>query len=143
MTSNVLPFAPRPASPDSVTGTTDNPDHPEVYYTLDEVAEILGLVPPGTVAAANPDIEPRPDFDRIPADAKVYTVKEVAGMLRLSLGATYAMLREGRIPAKLIGRRWIIPRDRFTAWLTNLPDGDEHPDAPDAVYRTLHRPAAG
>jgi excisionase family DNA binding protein len=44
-------------------------------------------------------------------------VKEVAGLLRLSLGSTYALIRDGSIPAKKMGARWVIPKKRFHAWL--------------------------
>jgi excisionase family DNA binding protein len=50
-------------------------------------------------------------------ESAVYTVKEVAGLLRLSLGSTYALIREGEIPAKKMGARWVIPKRRFHAWL--------------------------
>ncbi len=49
-----------------------------------------------------------------------YTVPEVAGLLGISRATAYAMLRQGEIPARQIGSRWIIPRRRFDAWL----DGD-------------------
>jgi len=50
----------------------------------------------------------------------VYTVKEVAYLLTLSLGNTYELIREGTIPAYRLGRRWVIPRARFHAWLDSL-----------------------
>ncbi len=49
--------------------------------------------------------------------AATYTVKEVAGLLGLSLGGTYQAIRAGEIPAKRIGGRWIVPVHRFHAWL--------------------------
>ncbi|GID32669.1 helix-turn-helix domain-containing protein [Paractinoplanes brasiliensis] len=49
--------------------------------------------------------------------AATYTVKEVAGLLRLSLGGTYQAIRAGEIPAKRIRGRWIVPVHRFHAWL--------------------------
>jgi excisionase family DNA binding protein len=50
-----------------------------------------------------------------------YTVDEVARLLNLSRGVTYQHVRDGLIPAKRIGRRWLIPRKRLHAWL----DGQE------------------
>jgi excisionase family DNA binding protein len=44
---------------------------------------------------------------------------EVAYLLNLSRGVTYQYVREGIIPAQRIGRRWVIPRARFDAWLNN------------------------
>jgi excisionase family DNA binding protein len=52
-------------------------------------------------------------------------VDEVAYLLNLSRGVAYQYVREGVIPAERIGRRWIVPRRRFHAWLGGLsePDG--------------------
>jgi excisionase family DNA binding protein len=50
-------------------------------------------------------------------DRAVYTVREVAHLLDLSLGSTYNLLRLGEIPAKHLGGRWVIPKQRFHAWL--------------------------
>jgi excisionase family DNA binding protein len=47
----------------------------------------------------------------------VYTVPEVAELLSLSRGSAYAMIRSGEIPAKKLGSRWVIPKNRFHAWL--------------------------
>ncbi|MFG3420003.1 helix-turn-helix domain-containing protein [Micromonospora sp. NPDC048063] len=47
----------------------------------------------------------------------VYTVKEVAALLSLSVSSTYALVRAGQIPAERLGRRWVVPRSRFHAWL--------------------------
>ncbi len=46
-----------------------------------------------------------------------YTVDEVAHLLNLSRGVTYQHIRDGVIPAERIGRRWLVPRKRFHAWL--------------------------
>ena len=51
----------------------------------------------------------------------VYTVAEVSHLLSLSRGNTYAMVRTGEIPSKKIGNRWVIPKDRFHAWLNDAP----------------------
>lgn len=52
------------------------------------------------------------------ADSRaVYSVREVARLLSLSLGSTYALVREGEIPARKLGGRWVIPKKRFHAWL--------------------------
>ena len=52
----------------------------------------------------------------------VYTVDEVAHLLSLSLGSTYALIRSGDIPALKLGGRWVIPKRRFHTWLDNLPE---------------------
>ena len=55
---------------------------------------------------------------RIGVDSRaVYSVREVAQLLSLSLGSTYALVREGEIPARKLGGRWVIPKARFHAWL--------------------------
>ncbi|MGH3773702.1 MAG: helix-turn-helix domain-containing protein [Pseudonocardiaceae bacterium] len=46
-----------------------------------------------------------------------YTVTEVAYLLNLSRGLAYQHVRDGIIPAERIGRRWVVPRGRFHAWL--------------------------
>jgi excisionase family DNA binding protein len=52
-----------------------------------------------------------------PATRAVYTVREVAALLSLSTSTAYALVRSGDIPAERLGRRWVIPRTRFHAWL--------------------------
>jgi excisionase family DNA binding protein len=51
-----------------------------------------------------------------------YTVDEVAQLLNLSRGITYASLRDGTIPAERVGRRWVISRRRLHAWLDGLKE---------------------
>lgn len=46
-----------------------------------------------------------------------YTVDEVAYLLRVSRSVAYQHIRAGDIPAERLGRRWVIPRRRFHAWL--------------------------
>lgn len=69
-----------------------------------------------------------------PVGRAVYTVKEVAHMLSLSLGGTYALIRTGEIPAIKLGGRWAVPKRRFHTWLDNLPEDTEGIDPnPDPV----------
>lgn len=49
------------------------------------------------------------------------TVPELAGLLHLSLGTTYQYLRRGVIPARRVGRRWVISRRRIESWLDDAP----------------------
>ncbi|MEV6927425.1 helix-turn-helix domain-containing protein [Dactylosporangium sp. NPDC051485] len=51
----------------------------------------------------------------------VYTVAEVAELLSLSPGSTYALVRTSEIPARKLGGRWVIPIRAFEHWLNNLP----------------------
>lgn len=50
-----------------------------------------------------------------PADT--LSVKDLAAMLGWSLRTTYVRLRDGSIPARQVGSRWVISRRRITAWL--------------------------
>jgi len=64
-----------------------------------------------------------------PGTTATYTVKEVAGLLRLSLGGTYQAIRAGEIPAKRIRGRWIVPVHRFHAWLNAQDNTSAQPAA--------------
>jgi excisionase family DNA binding protein len=57
---------------------------------------------------------------RLGAGRAVYTVREVAELLSLSVGNTYALLREGVIPGRKLGGRWVIPKRRFHTWLDSV-----------------------
>lgn len=46
-----------------------------------------------------------------------YTVPEAAALLGVSPATIYVMLRQGIIPARRAGARWIIARKRFDEWL--------------------------
>lgn len=56
--------------------------------------------------------------------AAAYTVEEVGELLGLSRGNAYRAVRAGEIPAKRVGRRWVVPRGVFHAWLEDceLPE---------------------
>lgn len=78
-----------------------------------------------------PEQREHPEHDDVPytgpvpviaRDRLTYTVDEVAYLLNLSRGVTYQYVRQGVIPAERIGRRWIIPRRRFHAWLDGLAE---------------------
>ncbi|HYJ68949.1 MAG TPA: helix-turn-helix domain-containing protein [Nocardioidaceae bacterium] len=66
-----------------------------------------------------PDAEPAYELD----DRAVYTVRQVAWLLSLSLGTTYELLRAGEIPATRLGGRWIIPKTCFHSWLDSCAGG--------------------
>ncbi|MEV0329824.1 helix-turn-helix domain-containing protein [Micromonospora echinospora] len=75
---------------------------------------VVSLVPRQRSAADDATVPVR----SLRADSRaVYSVPEVARLLSLSLGSTYALLREGEIPARKLGARWVIPKNRFHAWL--------------------------
>jgi excisionase family DNA binding protein len=54
--------------------------------------------------------------------AEIYTVRQAAVALGISAGLVYELLRDGRIPGKRLGRRWVIPRARFHAWPNDRPE---------------------
>ena len=49
--------------------------------------------------------------------SQVYTVRQVATLLGINLGVTYELMRQGKIPAKRLGKRWIVSRRLFHVWL--------------------------
>lgn len=59
-----------------------------------------------------------------PPATEVYTVPQVARMLNMNLGTVYQLLRNGVIPAKRLGRRWVISRKRFHEWLDDRGQED-------------------
>lgn len=59
---------------------------------------------------------PREPEHDVPARA-VYTVEDVAAMLGLARCIAYARVRDGSIPARKIGHRWVISKAAFHAWL--------------------------
>lgn len=56
-----------------------------------------------------------------------YTVAQVAKLLGISLGSTYALVRDGTIPATRLGGRWVIPRARFHNWLDTCASDPSNP----------------
>lgn len=50
-------------------------------------------------------------------ESLTYSVEEVAALLGIARGVAYEAVRDGSIPATRVGRRWLIPRKRFHAWL--------------------------
>lgn len=46
-----------------------------------------------------------------------FTVHETADALGLSVSITYRLIRDGRLPAIRIGRRWVVPRRALEHWL--------------------------
>jgi excisionase family DNA binding protein len=56
-----------------------------------------------------------------PAEPLAYSVAQAAELLGLGLGLTYSLVRNGTIPARKLGSRWVIPRAAFRAWLNTTP----------------------
>ena len=47
----------------------------------------------------------------------ILTVEEAAGMLRISRGLAYEMVRTGRLPSIRLGRRLLVPRSALERML--------------------------
>lgn len=54
---------------------------------------------------------------------ETYTVPEAAALLGIGRCMAYDLVRQGVIPAKRLGRRWLIPRARFHTWLNEQSEG--------------------
>jgi excisionase family DNA binding protein len=48
---------------------------------------------------------------------EVYTVKEVAEILRISQKTVRRLIREGEIPMTTVGALWRIPKDQLQAYI--------------------------
>ncbi len=57
------------------------------------------------------------------SEVETYTVPEAAARLGIGRCMAYDLVRRGVIPAKRLGRRWIVPRARFHAWLNEQSKG--------------------
>jgi excisionase family DNA binding protein len=72
----------------------------------------------------------------------VFTVEEVAEVLRLSRNSAYRGIERGEIPSIKVGRRLLVPRPALERLLgLDLPAGDETEDAEaaDARFRARRR----
>ena len=56
----------------------------------------------------------------------VYTVDEVAELLGMARCIAYARVRDGSIPARRVGHRWVISKAAFHAWLDGADTGRSH-----------------
>lgn len=55
-------------------------------------------------------------------EVQTYTVEEVAALLGIARNNAYEHVRSGDIPSIRMGRRYLIPRERFHAWLNGTQD---------------------
>lgn len=51
-------------------------------------------------------------------DKLVYSIEEVAGLLGISRSYAYELVRNGTIPALELGRKRVIPKERFHSWIS-------------------------
>jgi len=49
------------------------------------------------------------------------SVKDLADMLGIAENSAYEYLYQGLIPARRLGKRWIISREQILDWLNNAP----------------------
>ena len=47
----------------------------------------------------------------------VYSIQEVANLLGISRSYAYELVRNGTIPALVLGRKRVIPKEKFVEWL--------------------------
>lgn len=53
----------------------------------------------------------------LPRGSEVISVREIAARLGLDRKTVYAAAERGELPARRLGRKWIIARVAFEAWL--------------------------
>ena len=47
----------------------------------------------------------------------VYSIQEVANLLGISRSYAYELVRNGTIPALVLGRKRVIPKEKFITWV--------------------------
>lgn len=50
-------------------------------------------------------------------EEKILTAKEAAAVMRISTSAMYQLIRQNKVPHISVGKRKVIPANRFYAWL--------------------------
>lgn len=55
------------------------------------------------------------------ADRAILSPQELADLLGISIVMVYRMLKDGEIPRRRAGRKYIIPRSAVEDWLRNAP----------------------
>ena len=50
-------------------------------------------------------------------DKLVYSIQEVAELLGISRSYAYELVRNGTIPALVLGRKRVIPKEKFITWV--------------------------
>lgn len=53
----------------------------------------------------------------------VYSIQEVADLLGISRSYAYELVRNGTIPALVLGRKRVIPKEKFITWVNGNTDG--------------------
>lgn len=58
----------------------------------------------------------------LPPDKLAYSIEEACAATSLGTTKLYALMRQGKISAKAMGRRTVILRDSLERYLASLPD---------------------
>lgn len=56
-------------------------------------------------------------------DRATLSVKELAGLLGISENLAYCWLYQKKIPARQIGRKWVISHEAVISWLNESKEG--------------------
>jgi excisionase family DNA binding protein len=62
-----------------------------------------------------------------PVTRRTYTIKEAAHLLGIGTRLAYELARDGQLPARRLGTRWVVPvaaLERFLADVDRPSDGD-------------------
>lgn len=52
----------------------------------------------------------------------VYSIQEVAELLGISRSYAYELVRNGTIPALVLGKKRLVPKEKFTEWVNGRKD---------------------
>jgi excisionase family DNA binding protein len=58
-------------------------------------------------------------------DKLVYSIQEVADLLGISRSYAYELVRNGTIPALQLGKKRVIPKEKFIMWINGNRNGKE------------------
>lgn len=53
----------------------------------------------------------------------VYSIQEAADLLGISRSYAYELVRNGTIPALVLGRKRVIPKEKFVTWVNGNTNG--------------------
>lgn len=54
----------------------------------------------------------------------VYSIQEAADLLGISKSYAYELVRNGTIPALELGKKRVIPKEKFYAWVNGNENGN-------------------
>jgi excisionase family DNA binding protein len=118
---NTMADAPTASSERS---TTDSPRLDPVAERLRDSSDVFARLAALEACVGRAQFLANAQYARPPPDderaVRVYTVKEVAGLLRIGLSRTYEAIIAGRIPAIRFGGRWLVPHNELVGLLERL-----------------------